>query len=95
MHRLCARHLSLSFHLRKMTALEWVQFPNGARPIPDGARPIRDGARRVEHANAEGEVRRWFTGAYADLSMYAGRSAILRSSQGAGRIGQDDQSGVS
>jgi uncharacterized protein (DUF885 family) len=57
MHR-CARIiLTLSFHLRKMTALECVQF-------------LMD---RVgfEHANAEGEVRRSFNGSYPPIYQCA------------------------
>ena len=57
MHR-CARIIfSLSFHLRKMTALECVQFL----------------VERVgfEHANAEGEVRRSFNGSYAPIYQCA------------------------
>ena len=57
MHR-CARIIfSLSFHLRKMTALECVQF------LVD-----RVG---FEHANAEGEVRRSFNGSYPPIYQCA------------------------
>jgi hypothetical protein len=57
MHR-CARIIfSLSFHLRKMTALECVQF------LID-----RVG---FEHANAEGEVRRSFNGSYPPIYQCA------------------------
>jgi uncharacterized protein (DUF885 family) len=57
MHR-CARIIfSLSFHLRKMTAAECVQFL----------------VERVgfEHANAEGEVRRSFNGSYPPIYQCA------------------------
>ena len=57
MHR-CARIVfSLSFHLKKMTALECVQF-------------LMD---RVgfDHANAEGEVRRSFNGSYPPIYQCA------------------------
>jgi uncharacterized protein (DUF885 family) len=57
MHR-CARIIfSLSFHLRKMTALECVRF------LVD-----RVG---FEHANAEGEVRRSFNGSYPPIYQCA------------------------
>jgi len=57
MHR-CARIIfSLSFHLRKMKALECVQF------LVD-----RVG---FEHANAEGEVRRSFNGSYPPIYQCA------------------------
>ncbi len=57
MHR-CARIIfSLSFHLRKMTALECVKF------LVD-----RVG---FEHANAEGEVRRSFNGSYPPIYQCA------------------------
>ena len=57
MHR-CARIIfSLSFHLRKMTALECVQF------LID-----RVG---FERANAEGEVRRSFNGSYPPIYQCA------------------------
>ena len=83
MHR-CARIIfSLSFHLGKMTPRECIDF------LVDRVGHERD--------NATGEVRRSFAGDYAPLYQAAyllGGMQILRAAQGAGGLGQDDESRV-